>query len=213
MVEAIQDKNVIYGHDMEGNFNYLSPSICNVLGYTQEEFMGHYSEYMTDNPINNAAVEFTNMALKGTKQRTYEAEYWHKNGNRIWLSTTEIPVYDDNGNMQGIEGIVHDITNRKNLELNLQKTLTKLKYAYRELANQKTYIESIVNSMADGIWIVDINGKTIDANNSMINMMGYKNREEFLKINPIDVIPKEHKNESLKNIEKIITGKNNTFRT
>ena len=42
---------IIYSHDLDGNFTYLSPSVVNALGYSQEEFMGHYADYLTDSPI------------------------------------------------------------------------------------------------------------------------------------------------------------------
>jgi putative nucleotidyltransferase with HDIG domain len=56
----------------------------------------------------------------------YEAEFWHKDGSRRHLEVTEVPVYDNKGNVQGIEGIVHDITERKRAEEELKRYSQKL---------------------------------------------------------------------------------------
>lgn len=133
LVESLEREYIIYSHDMDGNFTYLSPSVVNVLGYSQDEFMGHYTEYLTDSPINNDVMEHTNSALRGEKQEPYEAEFWHKNGNRVHLRVTEVPVLDENGNVLGIDGIVQDITEFKQAEADRASALKKLENALSEI--------------------------------------------------------------------------------
>lgn len=135
LVESLEQDYIIYSHDMEGIFTYLSPSIFNVLGYTREEFMGHYTEYMTDSPINKDVEAITDAGLRGEKQVTYESEFWHKDRSRRLLEVTETPVFDDEGNVEGIEGIVHDITERKKTE--------------RELAQHREHLEELVRERTE----------------------------------------------------------------
>ena len=133
LVESLERDYIIYSHDVDGNFTYLSPSIANVLGYSQDEFIGHYADYMTDNPINRGVAEYTQAALRGEKQEPYEVEFWHKNGHRVQLRTTEVPVFEDNGNVMGIEGIVQDITELKRAEAEREGTIKKLEKAFSEI--------------------------------------------------------------------------------
>ena len=133
LVESLERDYIIYSHDKDGNFSYLSPSVVNVLGYSQDEFMGHYTEYITDSPINNNVKEHTNAGLRGEKQEPYEAEFWHKNGHRVHIRVTEVPVFDDNGNVLGIEGIVQDITNLKRAEADRENAIKKLEQALSEI--------------------------------------------------------------------------------
>ena len=205
LVEAVEDEYVIYSHDLDGNFFYISPSIVEVLGYTQEEFMGHYTEYMTDNPVNKEAINITNKAYTGIKQRSYEAEYFHKNGKRVYLRTTEVPVYNEKGILLGIEGIVQDITQKKKLESNLVSALNELQDTNKELENKKTYIEDILNSMVDGLLVLDNDGNTKDANQSMIKMLGCKNFSELLNIHPLQITPDFYKTIFSKNKSTNIT--------
>ncbi|MBE0586096.1 MAG: PAS domain S-box protein [Desulfofustis sp.] len=133
LVESLERDYIIYSHDLDGNFTYLSPSIVNVLGYTPDEFIGSYTDYMTDSPINRDAQEHTNAALRDEKQEPYEAEFWHKNGRRVHLRTTEVPVLDDKGTVLGIEGIVQDITELKRAEADRENAIKKLEKALSEI--------------------------------------------------------------------------------
>ena len=133
LVESLERDYIIYSHDMDGDFTYLSPSVVNVLGYSQDEFMGHYTEYLTDSPINKDVEEYTNAGLRGEKQEPYEAEFLHKNGNRVHLRVTEVPLLDDNGNVLGIEGIVQDITKLKRAEADRENAIQKLEKALSEI--------------------------------------------------------------------------------
>lgn len=133
LVESLERDYIIYSHDLDGNFTYLSPSIVNVLGYSQDEFRGHYTDYMTDSPINSGVQEYTNAALRGEKQEPYEAEFWHKAGHRVHLRTTEVPVFDDNGQILGVEGIVQDVTELKRAEAERERAIEKLEKALSEI--------------------------------------------------------------------------------
>ena len=133
LVESLERDYIIYSHDQDGTFTYLSPSVFNVLGYTQEQFAGHYSEYMTDSPVNQDAKIHTAATLRGEKQPPYEAEFWHKNGQRVYLRTTEVPIFDDNGMVVGVEGIVQDITELKRVEAERERVIKKLEGALSEL--------------------------------------------------------------------------------
>ncbi len=133
LVESLERDYIIYSHDTNGNFTYLSPSIVNVLGYSQDEFAGHYTEYMTNNPINEEVENHTKAALRGEKIAPYETEFWHKNGSRIHLRVTEVPVFDENGAVTGIEGIVQDITELKRAAAEREELIKKLEKAIREV--------------------------------------------------------------------------------
>ncbi|MGR3292559.1 MAG: PAS domain-containing sensor histidine kinase [Candidatus Scalindua sp.] len=116
LIENLQDNYFFYSHNTEGVFTYLSPAITNVLGYDTEEFLTHYSEYMTDNPGNEKALEHIDLSLKGIKQPPYELEIYHKDGSRHTLKVQEVPVFDKDHKVIAVEGIAEDITKRKHVE-------------------------------------------------------------------------------------------------
>lgn len=99
-----------YRHDTNGVFQYVSPSVTTLLGYTVEEFMVDWTSFTTDNPVNAKAEEYTEQSIKGIQQPAYLVEMKHKNtGNRM-LEITEFPVLDDVGSVIAVEGLAIDIT-------------------------------------------------------------------------------------------------------
>lgn len=133
LVESLDREYIIYSHDTNGAFTYLSPSIVNVLGFTPDEFTGNYGQFMTDSAINRPVAEYTKAALRGEKQPQYEAEYWHRNGRRVHLRVTESPLIDGSGKVIGVEGIVQDITERKQLEQKRDDLIAQLEQALSEI--------------------------------------------------------------------------------
>jgi PAS domain S-box-containing protein len=131
LVENLGKEYFFYIHNTNGVFSYLSPSIKDMLGHTREEFMAHYSTFLTDNPINKEVEEKTNLTISGIQQPPYLVEIYSKSKDIHWLEVTETPVFDPDGTVIAVEGIAHDITDRKQAEDALQES----EKIHRELLN------------------------------------------------------------------------------
>ncbi|OGR86211.1 MAG: hypothetical protein A2021_05505 [Elusimicrobia bacterium GWF2_52_66] len=129
LVENLGKDYFFYQHDTNGIFNYLSPTMTDMLGYTHKDFLSHYSTYFTDNPLNKKAVQHTRLSLRGIQQPQYEVELRHKNGGTRLLEITEAPLRDAKGKVTGVEGLARDITQRKESE----KLLAASEHKYRTL--------------------------------------------------------------------------------
>lgn len=81
LIENLHENHFFYSHDTKGMFTYISPSITKILGYSPGEFLTHYSEYMTDNPMNKEVIRHTGLSISGIKQPPYEVELYHKDGS------------------------------------------------------------------------------------------------------------------------------------
>ncbi|SDU55272.1 PAS domain S-box protein [Desulfobacula phenolica] len=121
LMEGLQKTHFFFSQDTQGNFTYLSPSIKDVLGYSEENFLTHYTRYLTDNTINKEAIRLSEMAVKGLKQLPYEIELFHNNGTIRQLQVTEAPVFDTHGKVVSIEGMAHDVTEIKKIETQLRQ--------------------------------------------------------------------------------------------
>ncbi len=126
LIENLQDNYFFYVHNIEGIFTYVSPSLTNILGYSIEKFLTHYSAYLTDNPINKEVIKHTERSIQGIKQPPYEVEIYHKDGTIRSLQVQEIPIFDNNRNVIAVEGIAQDITERKRMEEDLKRTTRQL---------------------------------------------------------------------------------------
>lgn len=114
LVENLRNEYFFYQRDCGGIFTYISPSITNILGYTVDEFMTHYHEYLTDNPTNLRLDEYIKPCSQGDMPNSpYQLEIYDAQKNIRWLEVTDTPVCDEHSKCIGVDGIVHDITLRK----------------------------------------------------------------------------------------------------
>ncbi|MBU0484888.1 MAG: response regulator [Proteobacteria bacterium] len=144
LVEALRNDYFFYAHYPDGKFFYISPSITEVLGYSQEEFLVQYTEYLTDDPAKHNR-------LKGERISPYELMTHHRNGGLRYLEVSEIPVFDKQGQVLSVEGIAHDITKRKQIEQELKKTQDSL-----QKAQQIAHLGNLDwNLITDELWWSD----------------------------------------------------------
>lgn len=112
----------------DGKYEYVSPAAQTIFGYSPEEF------YCTPVFIQQTIhpdwqkyfkEQWTNL-LQGEMPPTYEYQIIHKSGKVCWLNQRNILVYNKVGDTIAIEGIVTDITERKQYESDLQARLLEL---------------------------------------------------------------------------------------
>lgn len=125
LIDSLGTEYFFYRHDTEGVFSYISASVKAVLGYSQGEFLFHYSTFFTDNPINLAAEQYTQLSLSGQQAPSYELEIYKKNGARCRLRVTEFPIFAEDGSVETVQGIAQDITQKYQANL-LQRGRTDI---------------------------------------------------------------------------------------
>ncbi len=121
LVEGIRDDYIMYAHDIKGVFTYVGPSIENILGYTPEEFLVHYSTYLPDTELNRLAQSYTERSIQGERVPPYELEIVHKKGDIHTLRIIESPLFDAQGKVIAVEGFAQDITLLKAARLKMEK--------------------------------------------------------------------------------------------
>ncbi|MCX8052426.1 MAG: PAS domain S-box protein [Armatimonadetes bacterium] len=133
-----------YIHDPEGVFTYVSPSVEQITGHSVAEWMSHYTRFLTDNPINEDAIRYTERTLAtGEAADSYPIEIFHKNGSRIMLEVYERPIFEE-GKIVGIRGVARDITELCRAEM--------AERAAREEAERrmKSFYRDTILSVTDG---------------------------------------------------------------
>ena len=116
LVENVSDEYSIFTHDTDGHLTYISPSISKILGYAPDELRVNFERLLTDHPLNQEAISRTKAGLAGIRQPQYLMELLHKDGSRRWVEVSEGPVFSNDGAVVGMEGIVHDVTERQKTE-------------------------------------------------------------------------------------------------
>jgi PAS domain S-box-containing protein len=114
-------RDFLYRHDTKGVFNYVSPSIEQITGYTVDEWRTHYTAFLTDNPINRQVVERTEETMRtGRESPPYLLELMHKDGHSIMLEVNERPFFEE-GRVAGVIGVARDVTERVHAAEAMQK--------------------------------------------------------------------------------------------
>lgn len=89
-----------------------------VIGKTDYELLGHEEakKHFEDDQL---------VLKKGAFIIDKEESFKRKNGEIIWLSTSKIPLFDNNGKIVGLVGVGHDITQKRKAEKELLEAKIK----------------------------------------------------------------------------------------
>ena len=146
---------------------YVSPNVLNVLGYSSIELSNgeiKYASLLKSNTYENIHQQ-TQLAIKnGDDVLQFEYEIKHKQGNYIWVEEQTYIKRNDQGYIEYFEGIITDITTRKETELKLKES--ELRY---ELA---------IKGIAAGIWDwINVDEEKVWWSPKFYELLGYENEE------------------------------------
>ena len=111
-----------FRHDAEHRFEYLSPSVREVLGYEPEALLGQFFDtLLTGDPSDAMVQERTSQAIRhGVQGESYRAIVRHQDGRRRAIEIVESPLIRL-GKVVGIQGLARDVTERQQFEVRLQE--------------------------------------------------------------------------------------------
>jgi diguanylate cyclase (GGDEF)-like protein/PAS domain S-box-containing protein len=104
-------------------YTYASSKVRDLLGYEPEEIIGKTPfDLMPEAEARRVANLFTPIATQRLPFQCLENANRHKNGRLVILETSGVPFFDADGTFQGYRGIDRDITQRKQIEAEIQQT-------------------------------------------------------------------------------------------
>lgn len=154
-----QSPSIVMITDTDGNIEYVNPHFTMITGYTREEVLGRNPSFLKS----------------GTMQRDIYAELWSslrqgkswhgelcnrkKNGKIYWESAAFSAIKNESGKVLHYMKVAEDITERK-------RSLEALQSSYE-------FLEIIMNSAIDTIFVLDLRGDIIMANSRAEELTGY----------------------------------------
>jgi PAS domain S-box-containing protein len=115
LVEGAND--MIWAANSYGIFTYLSPQFQTMFGFPVDEWVGQSLAKLIHPDDLEEAIAPARLALeKGNKHQNIEFRHLCQDGSYLWVTLNMTPIFDVNGSAIGLQGILRDISDRKNLE-------------------------------------------------------------------------------------------------
>ena len=142
LFDSLQD--VYYRTNAQGVVQHVGPGVRRVLGYEPHEIEGRTAEsyypQSTDRDAFKAAI------LADGEVSDFPGQMVRRDGQVIDISISSHALYDHAGNFAGVEGIYRDVTQRKNLERELQRLATT--DMLTGIANRRAFLETAESAYA-----------------------------------------------------------------
>ncbi len=159
ITESISD--VVWVSDLNLKTIYVSPSVENLLGEPADLHTNRaLEEKFPPDSLDKIKAIFTNEMEKDkdprsnkNRGRLIELQHYRADGSVIWVSINASFIRDKNGMAIGIQGVTRDISERKKVE--------------EELRQSKRFLETVFDSIQDGICVLDTTLNIVVANKKM----------------------------------------------
>ncbi|MBU1214664.1 MAG: PAS domain S-box protein [Gammaproteobacteria bacterium] len=124
----------------------------------------------------------------GVPKLGFEEPQTTPDGHTIWLRTSKVPLRDAEGRVSGVLGIYEDISDRKHGEQILQ--------------DEKTFSESLIQSLPAIFYLLDPQGGLIKWNRNLMELRGYT-AEQMASASALDFIYEEDRPLIAQNIQQV----------
>lgn len=168
--------DIIYVHDLDGNYLSINDAGLRVFGYSREEALALNMQQVAVPEHYELAKEKLFEKLRGgAKETSYEVDCLCKDGTRITLEVNTSVISKD-GKPLAVQGIARDVTERKRIDAALRE-------------NEERYRELFENAN-DLIYTHDLAGNFTSINRAGESITGYS-RAEAVRMNIASVVAPE----------------------
>lgn len=189
--ELIENANdLIYVHDLAGNYISVNKAGERIFGYTCEESLAmNFSQIIAPESFDYAR-KMTAAKMSGDKESIYEIDCIGKDEQRVSLEINSKLVYEDNKPI-AVQGIARDITERK--------------LAEEARIDSEERFRDLFENANDLIYTHDLQGNFTSLNRAGEVITGYS-REETVTMNIAQVVAPDFLDQARKMIAEKISG-------
>jgi sigma-B regulation protein RsbU (phosphoserine phosphatase) len=150
----------IFQTSPEGRYLNVNPALARIYGYgSTEELMSRISDIARLLYVDpNRRGEFVRLMQEQDVVKDFESQIYRKDGTVIWIAENARAVRNHNGQIEYYEGMVEDITARKEAE-------EKLRFS-------ETRFRTVWQNSNDGMRLTDEQGTVLAVNHAYCQIVG-----------------------------------------
>jgi len=217
-------RTVIEGaHDMiqsvalDGSINFVNQAWLDALGYTKADLPRlNLVKVIHPDSLPHCRELFAKV-VKGEPANNLQATFLTKDGREILVEGNAAPRYIGD-KVVATQGILRDITERKNMEKQLQEKNEELdaqneelkaineelQATEEELQHSQERLERMFESATDGIVVTTLDGTVLKVNERAAQMIGYAFASELLGKNCLDCVAPGDREKMANNMQKVV---------
>jgi diguanylate cyclase (GGDEF)-like protein/PAS domain S-box-containing protein len=165
--------------DADGRWIQVNRALCDMTGYAEAELLAmHIHDITHPDDLDETLREMNRLLDEESESYRGEERYSHQDGHVIWVSLTISTVWDPVRGSKCFIAQIQDITDHKQSEAERRQTEQR----YR----------SLVETSADGILFVDLEGKIVMANRQTAKLHGYDEASELVGLDAYHLVTAAH---------------------
>ena len=161
----------------DGSFTFVNSAFCRYFGATEEELLGKkFWSYLPGDARQEPERYIPPLGAKEPVQ-TMEHRVPDPAGGVRWQQWTDRAILDAEGNVVEIQGVGRDVTERKE--------------AQQALSDTKEFLEKIIGSVTDPLFVKDSEHRFVLVNDAYCRLAGVEREEDLIGRTGYDFFPAE----------------------
>jgi PAS domain S-box-containing protein len=141
---ARRTSNLVILTDTKRRIQWVNESVMTVTGYSMEELIGKTPKIFQSARSDKQEIEKINNAISEVRPVWAELINAGKCGREYWISINIVPLFNDKGVHTGFMAVETETTERKELEMQRERTIQLLEESKTEIAKINAELEEKV---------------------------------------------------------------------
>jgi PAS domain S-box-containing protein len=196
-LEMVENANsIILKMDLQGRVLFFNAFACKFFGFTKEEILGKSVVGTIVPEIDSNGADLAALIVDiGRDPRKYslsENENMRKDGSRIWVSWSNKPIYDKQGNLTEVLSVGNDISEIKRIQ--------------EAFKSERDFANAIFETSGALVVVLDQNGKIVRFNKTCELATGYQHEDVLGKLFGDLFLEDEEKEQVMGVVSRLIQG-------